>query len=223
MQGRQWTALALLAPGNRTTSIGEDPAQDRSDVREFQLNMDGAQVTQNTGVGGQVALQPRRDRRVPVHREPLRRDAGALERHPGERRQQVGHEPVRRHTVGQLPQRRVEREELRHRPAQSAEEPADQRHVRRPDSAGQVPFLRQLRARPHAEVAGLDHRLRHLRQRLARLHRHDQDGRPAARLPAVAADAAVQRADRSRRISISAAAATPIRQRRRSASGRPTT
>ena len=54
VQGRQWTALALLAPGNRTTSIGEDPAQDRSDVREFQLNMDGAQVTQNTGVGGQM-------------------------------------------------------------------------------------------------------------------------------------------------------------------------
>src|SRR5687768_2573127 len=54
VQGRQWTALALLAPGNRTTTIGEDPAQDRSDVREFQLNMDGAQVTQNTGVGGQV-------------------------------------------------------------------------------------------------------------------------------------------------------------------------
>jgi hypothetical protein len=54
VQGRQWTALALLAPGNRTTTIGEDPAQDRSDVREFQLNMDGAQVTHNTGVGGQV-------------------------------------------------------------------------------------------------------------------------------------------------------------------------
>jgi len=54
VQGRQWTALALLAPGNRTTQIGENPAQDRSDVREFQLNMDGAQVTHNTGVGGQV-------------------------------------------------------------------------------------------------------------------------------------------------------------------------
>ena len=54
VQGRTWTTLALLAPGNRTTAMGEDPAQDRSDVREFQLNMDGAQVTQNTGVGGQV-------------------------------------------------------------------------------------------------------------------------------------------------------------------------
>ncbi|MBI2187090.1 MAG: TonB-dependent receptor [Acidobacteria bacterium] len=54
VQGRQWTALALLAPGNRTTEIGENPAQDRSDVREFQLNMDGQQVTHNTGTGGQV-------------------------------------------------------------------------------------------------------------------------------------------------------------------------
>jgi hypothetical protein len=26
VQGRQWTALALLAPGNRTTEIGENPA-----------------------------------------------------------------------------------------------------------------------------------------------------------------------------------------------------
>ena len=54
VQGRQWTALALLAPGNRSTNIGENPADDRSDVREFQLNMDGQQVTHNTGVGGQV-------------------------------------------------------------------------------------------------------------------------------------------------------------------------
>jgi len=54
VQGRTWTALALLAPGSRTTEIGENPASDRSDVREFQLNMDGAQVTHNTGVGGQA-------------------------------------------------------------------------------------------------------------------------------------------------------------------------
>ena len=53
-QGGDWTSLALLAPGNRTTSMGAgQPVQDRTDVREFQLNMDGQQVTQNMGTGNQ--------------------------------------------------------------------------------------------------------------------------------------------------------------------------
>lgn len=58
VQGRDWTALALLAPGNRTTAMGGAPVQDRTtaagrDVREFQLNLDGQQVTGQLGPGGQ--------------------------------------------------------------------------------------------------------------------------------------------------------------------------
>jgi hypothetical protein len=53
IQGRDWTSLALLAPGNRTTAMGGTPVQDRADVREYQLNMDGQQVTQQLGIGGQ--------------------------------------------------------------------------------------------------------------------------------------------------------------------------
>jgi hypothetical protein len=53
IQGRDWTSLALLAPGNRTTTMGGAPVQDRSDVREYHLNMDGQQVTQTMGIGGQ--------------------------------------------------------------------------------------------------------------------------------------------------------------------------
>lgn len=53
VQGRDWTGLALLAPGNRTTTMGGVPVQDRADVREFQLNMDGQQVTQTMGTGNQ--------------------------------------------------------------------------------------------------------------------------------------------------------------------------
>ncbi len=53
VQGRDWTSLALIAPGNRTTAMGTVPVQDRGDVREFQLNMDGQQVTSNLGPGGQ--------------------------------------------------------------------------------------------------------------------------------------------------------------------------
>ena len=53
VQGRDWTALALLAPGNRTTTMGGTPVQDRADVREYQMNVDGQQVTQTMGIGGQ--------------------------------------------------------------------------------------------------------------------------------------------------------------------------
>jgi hypothetical protein len=58
VQGRNWTALALLAPGNRTTAMGAagtvpQPVEDRQDVRDFQVNMDGMQVTNLMGPGGQ--------------------------------------------------------------------------------------------------------------------------------------------------------------------------
>jgi hypothetical protein len=52
-QGRNWMSLALLAPGNRTNTQGATPVADRVDVREFQLNVDGMQVTSNLGTGNQ--------------------------------------------------------------------------------------------------------------------------------------------------------------------------
>ena len=52
--GRNWMSLALLAPGNRTNAQGALPVQDRVDVREFQLNVDGQQVTSNIGTGNQA-------------------------------------------------------------------------------------------------------------------------------------------------------------------------
>ena len=55
VSGRGWTTLALLAPGNRTNAIGATPVEDsRHDNREFQLNMDGQQVTNNLGTGSQA-------------------------------------------------------------------------------------------------------------------------------------------------------------------------
>jgi hypothetical protein len=61
VQGRNWTTLALLAPGNRTTAMGAagtvpQPVEDRQDVRDFQVNMDGVQVTNFMGPGGQPRL-----------------------------------------------------------------------------------------------------------------------------------------------------------------------
>ena len=58
MQGRNWMALAILAPGSRTTpGTIDEPLPDRNggEVREFQLHIDGQQVTQDLGTG----VQPR--------------------------------------------------------------------------------------------------------------------------------------------------------------------
>src|SRR2546428_5836805 len=52
--GRNWIALALLSPGNRTNGQGVTPVQDRVDVRAFQLNVDGQQVTSDLGTGNQA-------------------------------------------------------------------------------------------------------------------------------------------------------------------------
>ena len=56
VNGRNWMALALLAPGSRTSSTNATtPLPDRNggEAREFQLNVDGQQVSADIGVGGQ--------------------------------------------------------------------------------------------------------------------------------------------------------------------------
>ncbi len=57
VNGRNWMALALLAPGSRTSSTNATtPLPDRNggETREFQLNMDGQQVSNEIGTGGQA-------------------------------------------------------------------------------------------------------------------------------------------------------------------------
>jgi len=55
--GRNFMALTLLAPGSRTTDQNAiQPLPDRGregDVREFQINLDGQQVTRDLGAGRQ--------------------------------------------------------------------------------------------------------------------------------------------------------------------------
>jgi hypothetical protein len=53
---RNWMALALLAPGSRTSSVNATaPLPDRNggEQREFQLNLDGQQIGSELGAGGQ--------------------------------------------------------------------------------------------------------------------------------------------------------------------------
>lgn len=56
-QGRNWMSLALLAPGSRTnpTNASGAPLNDRNggETREFQLNVDGQQVSSELGAGNQ--------------------------------------------------------------------------------------------------------------------------------------------------------------------------
>ncbi|MBM3818558.1 MAG: TonB-dependent receptor [Acidimicrobiia bacterium] len=54
--GRNWMGLALLAPGSRTSSTNATaPLPDRNggEAREFQLNLDGQQISSELGAGGQ--------------------------------------------------------------------------------------------------------------------------------------------------------------------------
>jgi hypothetical protein len=56
VDGRNWMALALLAPGSRTSSTNANsPLPDRNggEVREYQTNLDGMQVTNSLGGGSQ--------------------------------------------------------------------------------------------------------------------------------------------------------------------------
>ena len=61
---------------------------------------------------GQSALQPRRDRGVRVRREPVRRDAGPVDRRAGERGHEVGHQHAGRNVLGLLPPRQLQRGRL---------------------------------------------------------------------------------------------------------------
>ena len=54
--GRNWMGLALLAPGSRTSSTNATaPLPDRNggEAREFQLNLDGQQISSELGTGNQ--------------------------------------------------------------------------------------------------------------------------------------------------------------------------
>src|SRR4029453_430256 len=57
VQGRNWMALAMLAPGSRMTSPDANvPIANRGaagDVRQYQFNLDGQQVTSEMGFGNQ--------------------------------------------------------------------------------------------------------------------------------------------------------------------------
>ena len=69
VNGRNWMALALLAPGSRTQAgasgvASQIPLPDRNggEAREFQLNVDGQQVSADIGTGGRRSSARTRSR-----------------------------------------------------------------------------------------------------------------------------------------------------------------
>ena len=153
-QGRNWMSLALLAPGNRTNAQGATPVQDRGDVREFQLNVDGLQVTSNLGTGNQARYS--NDSIAEFEFISNRFDA-TQGRSSGVQVNAItksGTNNLSGIAGRQLPRQRLERAGSSAEPRAALLEPADQRHGRRPDHCQQAALLRQLRVR--APAADLD-------------------------------------------------------------------
>ena len=116
VNGRNWMALALLAPGSRTSSTNAvTPLPDRNggEAREFQLNLDGQQVSADIGVGGQPKYSQDSIAGISVHLEPVRRDDGPVDRRAGERDHQVGQQPAHGPVPRQLPQQPLQRRRIR--------------------------------------------------------------------------------------------------------------
>src|SRR4030095_9017108 len=73
VNGRNWMGLALLAPRSRTTAVNATtPLPDRNggEAREFQLNVDGQQVSADIGTGGQPRYSQDSIAEVPVLFQP---------------------------------------------------------------------------------------------------------------------------------------------------------
>ena len=111
VQGRNWANLALLAPGNRTTAMGSRSAN------TGQKRWRGSRVPAESGRTANhiepryrksADVQPRLDRGVSVHLEPVRCHAGAVCGRAGECHHEVGHQPLQRVVRRLLPRRRLQ-------------------------------------------------------------------------------------------------------------------
>ena len=89
--GWRWRCWRRAAARTRPTRVTPLPDRNSGEAREFQLNIDGQQVSADIGHRRPAEVQPGFDRGIPVHLQPLRRDAGPVDRRAGERDHQVGH------------------------------------------------------------------------------------------------------------------------------------
>ena len=184
VQGGDWTSLALIAPGNRTTTMGGVPVQDRGDVREYQLNMDGQQVTSQLGPGG----QPRFSRAAIGEFQFISNRFDATQgRSTGVQVNAVtrsGTNAFDGIVLRLFPQCRVGRRGPGARRQGAARGAAVDRRLRRADHSRSSPLLRELRVRPPAEVDDREHCISVVQHHAGREGEHAPlDGPP--RLPDV--------------------------------------
>ena len=191
VNGRDWTSLALLAPGNRTNAAGTGtPVQDRAagrDMREFQLNLDGQQVTGQLGPGGQPRFS--RDSIAEFQFISNRFDA-TQGRSTGVQVNAITKSGTNRFSGSSGGYFR--------RSKWNAEDPVLHRVLPMqnqqysetlggPIPQGQAAFFCRVRIRARAADLGRQYTVSGVQRRTER-HAHDEDGQRTARLPAVAAE-----------------------------------
>ena len=114
LNGRNWQDLTLLARGKPEQRRGRQPADDarKEELSDQRGRPAGDAEHCQRWRRRQPDVQPRRDRGVSVHREPVRRDPGPLERRAGERHHQVGNQHDGRHVLRLFPQRPLQRQRI---------------------------------------------------------------------------------------------------------------
>ena len=147
MQGRNWMALAMLAPGSRMTSpTATTPLTDQKHRRAARVPVQHRRPAGRVGAGLRrpAAVQPGIDRRVPVHLQPVRRHPGPVDRRAGESDHQVGRQCVLGIVQGQFPRRSVQRAQSGAGARGADRQSAARRHAGRPDPAEPAAFLQSL-------------------------------------------------------------------------------
>lgn len=88
VNGRDFLGLTMMAPGSRLNAIVDTPATGNGN---FQINVDGQQVTQEIAGGGfgSPGYSKEAIAEFEIRRQQVRRDAGAFGRRAGERNHQV--------------------------------------------------------------------------------------------------------------------------------------
>ena len=109
LQGRNWQELSLMVKGITANSVTEQPGVDRDD--QFQLNLDGQQITQR--VAGSGFGQPKISREAiaefQIVTNHVRHHAGTVDRDAGAGHLSLGHERPAWRRLWVLPQRPLQR------------------------------------------------------------------------------------------------------------------
>ena len=172
VNGRDWASLVVMAAGNRTNAQGNGgqptPVEER-DRRDFQLNVDGQQVTQNMSLG--TAGNPLFSRDAIAEFQFLSNRFDATQgRSSGVQVNVVtkaGTNTASGRCSGYFRDDAFNADGLHHRQRAAVFEPAAQHDVRWPDQARPDPLLRQLRVRARAADLQLHHPVAEVQHRPA--------------------------------------------------------